>query len=488
MEGGASMTQVTDIGQKLWSLCNLLRDDGVTYHEYVTELTYLLFLKMAKETGAEEKLTSKYRWDSVEKIARDADLVAYKELLLKLGRTTNPLVKQIFADATTSIRKPRTLTELVAAIDALNWYNIHREQMGDLYEDLLERNASEKKAGAGQYFTPRPLVECMVNVMKPGLTDVIQDPAAGTAGFLTSAWQYIEKHNDLKNLRAEQVQRARHNFYGMELVPDAYRLGLMNLALHGFEHVDSIHLGDTLTNEGARLLPPADLILTNPPFGTKKGIGTVSRSDFVFPTSNKQLGFLEHVYRNLKPGGRAAVVVPDNVLFENNTAAEIRGDLMKQCRLHTILRLPTGIFYAQGVKTNVLFFTKGSSNTTDSTRDVWVYDLRTNMPVFGKRTPLTSLQFSAFEKAFGNDPYGEPKSLRKRKDEGDQGRFRKFSREEIARRSDRLDISWLKHEMNEDADNLPDAATLAREAMAELDAAVAELRGVLEQLGDEVLS
>ncbi|MBB6095622.1 type I restriction enzyme M protein [Povalibacter uvarum] len=483
------MNQVTqDIGQKLWNLCNLLRDDGVTYHQYVTELTYLLFLKMAKETGQEEKITAKYRWDVVEKKARDADLDGYKEMLLNLGRTTNVLVKQIFANATTAIRKPKTLSELVNAIDELNWYSVDREQMGDLYEDLLERNASEKKSGAGQYFTPRPLIDAMVAVMQPGLDDVIQDPAAGTAGFLISAWQYISKHHDLDSLKVEKIQKLRRNFHGMELVQDAHRLALMNLMLHGFEHVDGMHLGDTLTDEGAKLLPSANLILTNPPFGTKKGGGVPSRSDFVFLTSNKQLAFVEHIYKNLKPGGRAAVVVPDNVLFEGNTGVDIRRDLMNKCHLHTILRLPTGIFYAQGVNTNVLFFTKVSESAVDSTKEVWVYDLRANMPAFGKRTPLTREHFKEFERAFGKDQCGEPKSLAKRKDEGEQGRFRKFTREEIARRGDSLDIAWLRDESEGSGEELPEPAVLAREAMAELEGAIGDLRRILVQLGEEEAS
>src|SRR5690242_4761280 len=215
------MNQVTqDIGQKLWNLCNLLRDDGVTYHQYVTELTYLLFLKMAKETGVEDKFAQKYRWNNVEKMARDADLDGYKEMLLKLGRSAHPLIRQIFANASTAIRKPKTLSELVAAFDSLNWYSVHREQMGDLYEDLLERNASEKKSGAGQYFTPRPLIDAMVDVMKPQPGEVIQDPAAGTAGFLIAADTYIKKHTDkLFDLDDKQQRfQKREAFVGLELV------------------------------------------------------------------------------------------------------------------------------------------------------------------------------------------------------------------------------------------------------------------------------
>jgi type I restriction enzyme M protein len=412
---------------------------------------------MAKETGVEDKLDKQYRWDNVEKMARDADLIGYKELLLKLGTSTHPLVQQIFANAATAIRKPKTLSELVAAFDSLNWYSVHREQMGDLYEDLLERNASEKKSGAGQYFTPRPLIDAMVCVMQPGLDDVIQDPAAGTGGFLIAAWHYIKGHHDLDSLSVEKMRKLRQNFHGMELVQDAHRLALMNLMLHGFERVDGMHLGDTLTDEGARLLPQADLILTNPPFGTKKGGGLPTRSDFVYLTSNKQLAFIEHIYKNMKPGGRAAVVVPDNVLFETSGAGiDIRRDLMHKCRLHTILRLPTGIFYAQGVKTNVLFFTKVSDSARDSTHEVWVYDMRANMPAFGKRTPFTREHFVEFEKAYGTDAAAAPKSLAKRKDSGETGRFRKFTRDDIAKRGDSLDIGWLKDDSDGANDELPE--------------------------------
>jgi type I restriction enzyme M protein len=323
----------------------------------------------------------------------------------------------------------------------------------------------------------------MVGVMRPGIDDVIQDPAAGTAGFLISAWQYISKQHDLDSLSLERIQKLRHNFHGMELVQDAHRLALMNLMLHGFEHVDGMHLGDTLTDEGARLLPPSDLILTNPPFGTKKGGGVPSRSDFVYLTSNKQLAFLEHIYKNLKPGGRAAVVVPDNVLFEANTGMDIRRDLMNKCRLHTILRLPTGIFYAQGVKTNVLFFAKVSETAVDSTSEVWVYDLRANMPAFGKRTPLTREHFAEFEKAFGTDARGEAKSLSRRNDEGEEGRFRKFTRNEIRQRGDSLDIAWLRDESQNNREMLTEPAVLAREAMEELEQAIEALRSIALELG-----
>ena len=397
-------------------------------------------------------------------------------------------MREIFANASSFIKKPATLSTLVTEIDKLDWYSAHKEDMGDLYEGLLEKNANEKKSGAGQYFTPRPLIDSMVAVMQPTLDDVIQDPAAGTGGFLISANRYIREHDDPDSwTEAQQRKYSRNTFYGMEHVQDTHRLALMNLMLHGLEsdpNAAGIRYGDTLSPEGAAL-PKATLILTNPPFGTKKGGGLPTRDDFTFPTSNKQFCFLQHIYRGLQPGGRAAVVLPDNVLFEGNVGKSIRADLMDKCNLHTILRLPTGIFYAQGVKTNVLFFTRGETDK-GNTKEVWVYDLRANMPNFGKRTILTREHFAEFEAAFGDDPLGRPESLAKRVDTGEEGRFRRFTREWIAGRGDSLDISWLKDEDGENGDELPEPAALAQEAMGELEAAMEELRGILAELGEEV--
>ena len=483
------MSNVThDIVAKLWNLCNVLKDDGVTYHQYVTELTYLLFLKMAKETGNEDQIPEGHRWDDLEALPAPDRLEAYKKTLIHLGTHGSRLVQEIFANAGSFIRKPATLSTLVAEIDKLDWYSARQEGLGDLYEGLLEKNANEKKSGAGQYFTPRPLIDSMVAVMKPELGDIIQDPAAGTGGFLIAASRYIREHNDIASLTdAEQKRFYTQTFFGMEHVQDTHRLALMNLMLHGLDSDPEgagIRYGDTLSPEG-EALPKATLILTNPPFGTKKGGGLPTRTDFTFPTSNKQFCFLQHIYRGLKPGGRAAVVLPDNVLFEGNTGKQIRADLMDKCNLHTILRLPTGIFYAQGVKTNVLFFTRGKTDK-GNTKEVWVYDLRANMPQFGKRTQLTPEHFAEFEATFGDDPLGRPKSLKKRKDTGESGRFRRFTREEIAERGDSLDIAWFKDEDEASAEELPEPEVLAREAMDDLEAAMEELRGILEELWEEV--
>ncbi|SPC11381.1 N-6 DNA methylase [Cupriavidus taiwanensis] len=446
----------TDIVAKLWNLCHVLRDDGVTFHQYVIELTYLLFLKMAKETGAEEKLPAGYRWGELECRAASERLDFYKEMLVHLGSHGSLITQEIFSNATSFIKKSSTLNALVSAIDEIDWYSAKQEGLGDLYEGLLEKNANDKKSGAGQYFTPRVLIDSMVSLMQPQLGESIQDPAAGTGGFLIAANHYIRENNDIEALSRKEYKAYRRQFHGMELVQDTHRLGLMNLMLHDLDsdQTSGIRFGDTLSKDGQQL-PKADLILTNPPFGTKKGGGKSNRDDFEFPTSNKQLAFVQHIYRWLKPGGRAAVVLPDNVLFESNVGKQIRADLMDKCNLHTILRLPTGIFYAQGVKTNVLFFTRGEKDK-GNTKEVWVYDLRANTGQFGKRTQLMREHFKEFEIAFGNDPFGSPKSLAKRKDTGEEGRFRKFTRKWIAARGDNLDIAWLKDENDEANDEVPD--------------------------------
>jgi type I restriction enzyme M protein len=328
----------------------------------------------------------------------------------------------------------------------------------------------------------------MVSLMQPSLDDVIQDPAAGTGGFLIAANQYIRDRQHPNNwTEAEQRKYRTGTFYGMEHVQDTHRLALMNLMLHGVDSdakAAGMRYGDTLSEDG-KGLPMASLILTNPPFGTKKGGGLPSRTDFTFPTSNKQLCFVQHIYRGLRPGGRAAVVLPDNVLFEGNVGKQIRTDLMDKCNLHTILRLPTGIFYAQGVKTNVLFFTRGETDK-GNTKEVWVYDLRANVSQFGKRTQLAHKDFEDFELVFGGDPLGAPGSLAKRRDTGEEGRFRRFSREWVAERGDNLDIAWLRDASDGTGAEAQDPAELAREVMAELEAALEDIRGILSELGESV--
>lgn len=470
-----------EIVQKLWNLCHVLRDDGITYHEYITELTYLLFLKMAKETKTEAQLPKDRRWDDL--VAREGieQLTFYRGTLVHLGTEASGRVQAIFVNARTSIKQAKNLGTLVAEIEKLDWYSAREEGLGTMYEDLLERNASEKKSGAGQYFTPRPLIDSMVRLIQPRAGETVQDPAAGTAGFLIAADAYIKAATDgLYTLpQREQEFQKDKAFQGIELVEDAHRLALMNLMLHNIR--STLIRGDTLSPDGQRLRE-ADVILTNPPFGTKKGGGLPTRDDFTYPTSNKQLAFLQHIYRSLKHGGRAAVVLPDNVLFEENMGAQIRTDLMDKCDLHTILRLPTGIFYAQGVKTNVLFFNRGEGNKDKgNTKAVWIYDMRANMPSFGKRTKFGAEHFVDFEKAYGPDPLGKSK----RKDLGELGRFRKFTREEIKARGDNLDISWLKDESAQDTDDLPDPDEIAAEIMAKLRSAMTEMEGLSLLLGSD---
>lgn len=473
------MPSTSDIVQKLWNLCKVLRQGGVTYHQYVNELTFLLFLKMAHETRRESQLPQGLRWKDL--VARSGleQLNFYRQLLLDLGTKGKGQVAAIFTNSTTVITKPATLSSLVSALDGLDWYNAREEGFGDLYEGLLEKNATEVKRGAGQYFTPRPLIECMVALMQPKAGEIIQDPAVGTGGFLINADRYIKIATDnLYDLpEKEQEFQRKKGFHGMEFVQDVHRLCLMNMLLHDLDV--PIFWGDTLSQAGKRL-EPADCILTNPPFGVSAS-GAPSRDDFTYPTSNSQLAFLQHIYRGLKPKGRAAVVLPDNVLFEDGVGRSIRADLMNKCNLHTVLRLPTGIFYAQGVKTNVLFFQRGEKDE-GNTKELWFFDLRTNMPSFGKRTPLTREHFADFEYCYGKDPNG--KSLRK--DQGETGRFRRFSREAIAKRNENLDLTWLRDENSTHSDDLPEPDVLAAQILEQLAIATSEMEALARILeGDE---
>jgi type I restriction enzyme M protein len=474
------MTTTGDIVAKLWSLCHILRDDGVTYNEYVTELTFLLFLKMLEETKKEDRLPKAYRWHELAKRDGLDQLDYYKRLLLDLGKPDirDGLVRAIFIDAQTRLRKPTNLKSLTTSIDQLDWFSAREEGLGTLYEGLLQKNAEDKKSGAGQYFTPRPLIDCVIRLLKPQVGEVVQDPAAGTAGFLVAADRYIkDKTDDLYKLSQQQVYFQRHSaFVGAELVPDTHRLCMMNLLLHGIE--GGVELADTLSPDGERL-PKADLVLTNPPFGSKKGGGRPTRPDFsvTADTSNKQLAFVEHVVRVLKPGGRVGMVVPDNVLFEDNTGRRLRAWLMDLCNLHTILRLPTGIFYSQGVKTNVLFFQRGKTDKAN-TKTVWVYDIRANMPAFGKTRLLTVEDFADFEEAYGSDPNGGAT----RKDQGEDGRWRCFARDAIKARNDNLDIAWLRDTEAEAEEQLTEPEDIAAAIIGHLRAALEEIETLSEEL------
>jgi len=461
-----------EIVQKLWNLCNVLRDDGITYHQYVSELTYILFLKMMKETDNEAILPQQYRWDELMSRHGMELQQFYRQLLLDLGTAENDTIKQIYMNSSSNINEPKNLEKIMTSIDQLDWYSTKEEGLGDLYEGLLEKNASETKSGAGQYFTPRPLIDVIVKLVDPVPGERCNDPAAGTFGFMIAADRHIRsKTDDYFDLNEQQAEFQRNQaFTGMELVKDTHRLAMMNAMLHDI-HSD-IFLGDTLSSDGERL-KNYDVILTNPPFGTKQGGERPTRDDLTFTTTNKQLNFLQHIYRSLKPNGiaRAAVVLPDNVLFESGVGAKIREDLMDKCNLHTILRLPTGIFYAQGVKTNVLFFTREKTDK-DSTKNVWVYDLRTNMPTFGKRSPLTTTHFDDFIQAYTEE------DRTKVEDE----RFNVFTREDIRKKDDSLDIGLIADESLSAYDNLPDPIDSAEEAMAKLEEALALLGEVVAEL------
>ena len=480
------------IASKLWNQCNVLRDDGVTYHQYLNELTYILFLKLSEIKGFETEIPEEYRWKIfVTEKDNSKAFALYRDFLANVStKTTSNSIKEIYRDASTSLRKPVNFNTIVQAIDKLDWYEEDdRDMMGDIYESLLEKNATEKKSGAGQYFTPRPLINVMVKLSVPTIGERWNDPAAGTFGFMIAANQYLRgKHDNYFDLNTQERKFQKEEaFSGVELVPDAHRLALMNARLHDME--STIHLGDTLSKLGKEL-KNFDGVLANPPFGTKKGGELPNRDDFTYPTSNKQLNFLQHIYRSLKKDGkaRAAVVLPDNVLFDDNDGQKIRKDLMDKCNLHTILRLPTGIFYAAGVKTNVLFFTRGKEEL-GNTKKVWFYDLRTNMPTFGKRTPFTEEVFKDFIYAYTGGMSGDKvvdeydgsidDELRaKIKDE----RWQCYTREEIAEKNDTLDIGLIADNSVQSSDALGEPEDIIREAKDELNEILKQLDDILKEL------
>ena len=463
-----------EIVAKLWNLCNVLRDDGITYHQYVTELTYILFLKMAKETGTEDKIPEKYRWDNLaEKDGLDLKKF-YEELLRELGENCTGRIQEIYSGARSNIEEPANLKKIITNINDLDWYSAKEEGLGNLYEGLLEKNANEKKSGAGQYFTPRVLIDVMTELIAPQPGERCNDPACGTFGFMIAADAYVKAHtDDLFSLTSEQQAFQKNEaFTGAELVHETHRLALMNAMLHDID--GKIYLCDTLSNQGKQM-NGFDVVLTNPPFGTKKGGERANRDDFTFQTSNKQLNFLQHIYRSLKADGkaRAAVVLPDNVLFADGEGERIREDLMNKCNLHTVLRLPTGIFYAQGVKTNVLFFTRGIIDK-DNTKEVWFYDLRTNMPSFGKTNPLKLEHFNGFNAAY---------TAEDRKNVSDE-RWSCYTYEQISEegKNHSLDLGLIKDDSVLDYDDLPNPIESGEECIAQLEEAVDLLMSVVKEL------
>ena len=472
---------MTDVVQKLWGFCHVLRHDGIDYGDYIEQITYLLFLKMVDERGL--KLPEGFDWNALKEKSGTDLTEYYEDLLRRLGKEGG-LLGDIFSRAISRFTNPVNLKRLINLIDEIEWTSLNVDVKAAAYEGLLEKAASEGKKGAGQYFTPRILIESIVKCMKPNPRThkefTICDPAAGTGGFLMCSYEWLMEETK-GALRREDAERVKNRtYYGTELVPRPRRLCLMNLYLHGLEV--NIYLGDSIyePDPGNRY----DMVLTNPPFGTKGANQAPARDDFTISTSNKQLNFVQHVVTILKPGGSAAIVLPDNCLFSDQ-AGEVFKILTEDCDLHTILRLPKGTFtpYSPGVKANVIFVRKGVK-----TKNVWIYDCRTNIPgITKKERPLTPAHFREFEECYGTDPnvVAVP-ALETREEMAERTeRFKKFSIEEIKKRDYNLDIFWLKDETLEDAENLPEPDELAGEAITHLEAAISGLQEVVMHLGEE---
>jgi type I restriction enzyme M protein len=476
--------------QRLWNYCNVLRDDGLSYGDYLEQLTYLLFLKMADEQtkppfSRPAFIPEGLDWQSL--LYRDGDEleVHYRHLLTELGRRPG-MLGVVFRKAQNRIQDPAKLRRLIVdLIDRERWMTLDVDVKGDAYEGLLQRNAEDVKTGAGQYFTPRPL-KAIVEVMRPEPGMTTCDPACGTGGFLLAAHEHISRNypyldpDEKRHLRFEALR-------GTEIVDNAARLCVMNLLLHGIGAEDAespIVVDDSLkADPGDRY----EMVLTNPPFGKKSSMTVVNaegeteredlvivRDDFWASTSNKQLNFVQHVKTLLKIGGRAAVVVPDNVLFEGGAGETVRRKLVHECDVHTLLRLPTGIFYAQGVKANVLFFDRKPASETASTKTLWVYDLRTNMHFTLKQNPLRHEHLEDFVRAYNPE---------NRHERTESERFRPFTYDELLQRDKvSLDLIWLRDESLEDSDNLPPPNVLAAEIAEDLEAALAEFAQIAESL------
>jgi len=484
------MTQ--QIIQKVWNYCNTLRDDGVSYGDYVTQLTYLLFLKMADEYSKKPYernigIPEKYNWESL-RTKTGAELEAhYITILNELGKQKG-MLGQIFFKARNEISDPSKLHKLVQMIDQETWVMLGSDVKGDIYEGLLQKNAEDTKSGAGQYFTPRPLIRAMVECVRPQPMKTMADPACGTGGFFLAYYDFINQFYK-KSLDKEQQEFLRKKtFKGWDIVPNTVRLGLMNLVLHNIGDLDDtnppIVRNDSLISDtGERFY----YVLTNPPFGKKssytitnddgtqsKEALTYNRQDFWATTSNKQLNFIQHIRTILKIDGKAAVVVPDNVLFEGGAGETVRKKLLETTDLHTILRLPTGLFYAQGVKANVLFFDNKPASKNPWTKDVWIYDLRTNKHFTLKTNQLSYEDLKDFIRCYNPDNRFERKETE---------RFKKFTYEEIiARDKTSLDIFWLKDESLSDLENLPEPNVLAEEIIQNIEAGLNSFKEVLNGL------
>jgi type I restriction enzyme M protein len=486
------------IVQRVWNYCSVLRDDGVSYGDYLEQLTYLLFLKMDDErtrAGKTSTIPPDLAWSSLRNLEAEALERHYDHILSELGKGTS-IVATIFRGAQRRIKDPAKLRRLVALIDGENWWGMDIEIKGVIYEGLLEKNAKDIKSGAGQYFTPRDLIMAVVDVIQPRPGETICDPACGTGGFLLLAHDYIAAHTRLDQA---QWQHLNHEaLVGWEIVDSAARLCMMNLYLHGIgvngELKPPIHVDDSLASEPS---DHYDVVLTNPPFGKKSSYTvlaedgdvhretmTIERPDFWATTSNKQLNFVQHVRSLLKITGRAAVVVPDNVLFEGGAGEIVRRKLLHDCDVHTLIRLPTGIFYAQGVKANILFFDRKPASETPSTSELWIYDFRTNIDFTLKQRPLVRTDLDEFVACY---QAGKHHSLRAEtwSPDNPQGRWRRFPYTELAARDKfNLDIFWLRDESLEDSANLPAPDVLAREVVEDLQSALDEFTAVWDDLDE----
>jgi len=482
------------IVNKAWSFAHVLRDDGLSYMAYTEQITFLLFLKMADEQsrlpGAKGSIVpKKYGWAALlEKDGEELE-TQYRTTLEQLSRQGG-MLGEVFKKAKPDIQNPATLKRLIVdLIEPEKWLAMDADVKGDIYEGLLAKSAAESPKGAGQYFTPRELIKAIVDVMQPGPDDTVCDPACGTGGFLLAAHSYVTKRYGRK-LDPDQKKHLRKEFVnGTELVPATARLAIMNLLLHGVDAdpcpivsgVDSL-----MADPGKRY----SMVLTNPPFGKKSSISIVNeegdlekeetayeRQDFWTTTKNKQLNFLQHVKTLLKVNGRCAMVVPDNVLFEGGAGETVRRQLLKQFDVHTLLRLPTGIFYAQGVKANVLFFDAKPAQEAPWTTRLWVYDLRTNMHFTLKTNPLKRPDLDEFVACFN------PENRHKRKEGPADARWRSFSYEELLKRDKlNLDIFWLKDKSLEDSENLPEPDVLAQEIADDLQTALEQFAAIAAEL------
>jgi len=475
--------------QKLWNYCSILRDDGLSYGDYVEQLTYLLFLKMADERKQLQpehapEIPEGYDWKSLVDLEAEALEIHYRKTLETLGRERG-MLGIIFRKAQNKIQDPAKLRRLIAdLIDRETWTTLDVDVKGDAYEGLLEKNAEDVKSGAGQYFTPRALIRAMVDAMRPEAGKTIHDPACGTGGFLLAAHDFISRQGKLDKNQKRQLRFEALS--GVEIVDATARLCAMNLYLHGIGGDDCPIKGgdDSLASAPSTSY---DMVLTNPPFGKKSSITIINsegeqskealtyyRDDFWATTSNKQLNFVQHVKSLLKIHGRAAVVVPDNVLFEGGAGETVRRKLLHECDVHTLLRLPTGIFYAQGVKANVLFFDRKPASETPWTKTLWIYDFRTNQHFTLKTNSLNRSDLDDFVICY------HPENRHERKE---TDRFKSFSYEDLVKRDKmNLDIFWLKDDSLEDSANLPDPGVIALEIAEDLEAALDQFSQIAADL------